>query len=158
MIEPNKPNKLPSKIKWYILVKLILILLLMSFPFYLLNKELGRTILMFLLFFPGLLVFVYLWLYYNLLTFIVENEKITINSGIIIKRSKSIPFNQVQNVDIVRGLLHRLFGLCKINIWTSSVGQIQFSKKEATRRPDGTLDINTSDGKWLKNFILSKHS
>ena len=156
MIESNKPNKLPSKFKLYILVKLILLLLLMSSPFFLFNKKVGGTVFMFLLFFPGLFAFVYLWLYYHLLTFIVENDKITINSGVIIKHSKSIPFNQVQNVDIAKGLLHRLFGLCKVNIWTSSVGQIQFYKKETTRRPDGTLDILSADGEWLKDFILSR--
>jgi len=157
-MELNKSNKLPPKLKWYILVKLLLIIFVPSFVLYMINTDLGKSFFIFLFFFPVLPVFLYLWLYYSVFSFVVENDKITMNSGIIIKRSKSIPFNQVQNVDIVRGLLQRVFGLCRVNIWTSSVGQIQFSKKEATRRPDGTLDINAPDGEWLKNFILTKHS
>lgn len=158
MVELNKTNKLPSKLKWYILVRLILIIFVPSFLLYLLNKDLGKSIFVFLFFFPVLPAFLYFWLYYNILNFVVDNDKITINSGILIKRSKSIPFNQVQNVDIVRGLLQRIFGLCKVNIWTSSVGQIRFHEKETIRRPDGILDIYATDGEWLKNFILNKHS
>ncbi len=155
MINLNTPNILP--IKSIIFYKLAQIIPLSFLLFILFGKKLFFIPFFFIVFIvlPGCIL---IYLKLKFINFIVENDKITINSGILIKRSKSIPFNQVQNVDIVRGLLHRVFGLCRVNIWTSSVGQIQFHEKKTIRRPDCTLDINATDGEWLKNFILSKHS
>lgn len=159
MIELNTPNKLPPKVKWYNLTKIILLILVASFPFLLINK--GAWFLgffLFFVFFVGLPAFVYFLLCYKFLTFIVENDRITINSGIIIKRSKSIPFDKIQNVDNVRGILARLFGISEVNIWTSSPEQIQVYQKETVHKPAGSLELNVADGERLKNFILSKRS
>jgi uncharacterized membrane protein YdbT with pleckstrin-like domain len=103
-------------------------------------------------------VFVYFLLYYKFLSFVVENDKITINSGIIIKRSNSILFDKVQNVENVRGVLARLFGISKVSIWTSSPEQIRVYHKETIYKPAGRLELTITDGGWLKNFILGKHA
>ena len=158
MIELGKPNKIPGKVKWYILTYILLLLLIPSLFFSVFSKSFGVSLFSFLAFFVGLPTFLYLSIYYSRLIFIVENDKITINSGVIIRRSKSIPFDKVQNVENVGGILLRLFGLSRVNIWTSSPEQIQVNKKETTYRPDGRLELNTPDAEWLKNFILSKHS
>lgn len=158
MIELGKPNKIPGKVKWYILTYILLLLFIPSLFFSVFSKSFGISLFSFLAVFAGLPMFLYLLIYYSRLTFIVENDRITINSGIIIKRSKSIPFDKVQNVENVGGLLLRMFGLSRVNIWTSSPEQIQVHKKETTHKPDGRLELNTSDAEWLKNFILSKHS
>jgi len=158
MIELGKQNKIPVKIKWYILTYILLLILLPSLLFSVFGKNFGVSLFSFLAIFVGLPIFIYLSIYYSRLTFVVENDRITINSGIIIKRSKSIPFDKVQNVENVGGLLLRMFGLSRVNIWTSSPEQIQVHKKETTHKPDGRLELNTSDAEWLKNFILSKHS
>ena len=162
MIELNKLNKIPGKVKWYFLVKLIVITLVPSLVpslvLVLVSKDFGRAMFMFFLFFVDLPIFIYLAIYYSILTFIVENDRITINSGVIFKRSKSIPFDKVQNVENVGGPLIRLFNLSKVNIWTSSPEQIQVHKKETEHEPDGRLELDSSDAEWFKNFILSKHS
>jgi membrane protein YdbS with pleckstrin-like domain len=149
MINLNTPNQLPSKIRWYWLTKILLLLSpsLLFFPVFLI-----------LVIFLGLPLFLYLLLFYNSFTFIAEENKITINSGVVVKRSKSIPFSIIQNVENVRGLLHRVFGLSRVDIWTSSPEQIKAYKGSTTHKPDGSLDLIVEDGEWLKNFILNKSS
>jgi hypothetical protein len=164
MINLNTPNKLPSKIRWYWLTKIIILIFLISFlfslAFSLINKNILSTLFIILIIFISFPVFSYLLLllYYNSLTFVVEDTKITINSGVIIKHSKSIPFNIIQNVENVRGILHRIFGISRVKIWTASPEQIQAYKGSTTHKPDGILDLTVEDGNWLKNFILEKHS
>jgi len=149
MINPNTPTQLPSKVKLYWLTKILLLLLpFLFFP----------PAFLILVIFLGLPVSLYLLLYYNSFTFIIEDTKITINSGVVIKRSKSIPFNIIQNVENVRGIFHRIFGLSNVNIWTSSPEQIKAYKGSTVHKPDGSLDLLIDDGEWLKNFILAKRS
>lgn len=149
MINPNTPTQLPSKVKLYWLSKIILLLLpFLFFP----------PAFLIIVIFLGLPASLYLLLYYNSFTFIIEDTKITINSGVVIKRSKSIPFNIIQNVENVRGIFHRIFGLSNINIWTSSPEQIKAYKGSTVHKPDGSLDLLIDDGEWLKNFILNRRS
>jgi len=158
MINQNTPTKLPSVVKWYVLTKIILLFFTISLPFLVFNKGVWYGVFISLLIFIGLPVFVYFLLYFKFLTFVVENDKITINSGVIIKRSNSISFDKVQNVENVRGVLARLFGLSKVSIWTSSPEQIKVYRKETIHKPAGSLELMVADGEWLKGFILSKHS
>jgi len=154
MINLNISNKLPASIKWYWLAKIFLLIFIISLPIFIFWK----LIFLILLIFIGLPIFLYLLLYYNSFSFIINDNKITINSGVIIKNSKSIPFSTIQNVENVRRILHRVYGLSKVNIWTSSPEQIRAYKGSTTHKPDGSLDLTSEDGDWLKNFILGKRS
>ena len=154
MINLNTPTKLPSKIKIYWLVKVIILVFIISLPIFIF----WRPIIWILIIFIGLPLYFYLLLFYNSFNFIVEDNKITLNSGVIIKKSKSIPYAIIQNIENVRGLLHRIFGLSRVNIWTSSPEQIKAYKGSTTHKPDGDLDLIIDDGEWLKNFILDKKS
>lgn len=162
MINLNTPTKLPSKIRWYWLTKIIILIVLFSFifslPFLFFSKSAFGDLFKFSLIFIGIPIFLYLLLYYNSFSFLVEDTKITINSGVVIKHSKSIPFNIIQNVENIRGILHRLFNISKVNIWTSSPEQIKAYRGSTAHKPDGSLDLLVEDGDWLKNFILGKRS
>ena len=111
-----------------------------------------------LIIFLGLPIYIYLWIDYNRTTFVVEDNKITLNWGIIEKYSKSVAFNNVQNITNARGILSQFLGLSKVNIWTSSPSQIEIRGKESENRPELFLQLEYSDGEWLKNFILDKRS
>jgi uncharacterized membrane protein YdbT with pleckstrin-like domain len=56
------------------------------------------------------------WKYYK---FEVGPEKITITRGVIGKRVANIPYERVQNVNIFRGVLDRIFGLYSVQIETA---------------------------------------
>ncbi len=158
MINLNTPNKLPPIVKWYILTEIVLIVFAISLPVLFFSKGVWLLVFSLCLVFIGLPAFVYFLLYFKFLTFTVENDKITINSGVIIKRSNSISFDKVQNVENIRGVLARLFGISKVSIWTSSPEQIKVYRKETIHKPTGVLELTVADGEWLKNFILGKHT
>jgi len=157
MINLNISNELPKKLKWYALIKVVLGVFLVSFPFLLFNSDVWFSVFMILIF-VSMPVFLYTLFYYSFISFVVEKNKLTINSGIIIKKSKSIAFDKVQNISNVRGLLCRLFGLSLFKIWTASPSQIKIGNEKTEIRPDGALWLDYSDSEWLRNFILDKHS
>jgi len=67
------------------------------------------------------LLFSYIWasLYWNNYKFDIGPEKITITRGIIGKRIVNIPYERVQNVNIFRGVLERIYGIYSIEIETA---------------------------------------
>ena len=64
-----------------------------------------------------ILVFVQ-WLSWSRFRYGVGAHEIAIESGVLSRNRRSIPFDRVQDVDIERGPLHRLFGLAKVRIET----------------------------------------
>ena len=67
------------------------------------------------------LIVAYGWacLYWNNYRFEVGPEKITITRGVIGKRVVNIPYERVQNVNIWRGVLDRIFGVYAVQIETA---------------------------------------
>ena len=80
----------------------------------------------------------------------VTNNEITISTGILLRRFKSVSFDQVQDIDITVGILKSIFGLGDINIWTASQSQTG----NGLPKSDGALTLGSKDAEWLKNFIL----
>lgn len=58
------------------------------------------------------------WLSWSRFSYGVGSREIVIESGILSRNRRSIPFDRVQDVDIERGPLARLFGLAKVRIET----------------------------------------
>jgi putative membrane protein len=50
-------------------------------------------------------------------------REILIESGLLSRNRRSIPFDRIQDLDIERGPLHRLFGLAKVRIETGAGGK-----------------------------------
>lgn len=150
MISANNYYKLPSGYLWYFFYKKCLIIFFYSFLYYLfffafieasfLDVLFGFFILFAL---PGI---IWLNLYNKSFSFIVKNNEITINSGIIHKKSKTLLFQSVQTVNIETSLSKKLFGLSELEIWTASPAQ---SRGEA----DVTLILETKDAEQLKDII-----
>lgn len=63
---------------------------------------------------------------YNNFMFEIDETGLTIQSGVINKSQVSLPFDQVQNVNIERTLMDRLLGLSKVSIETagSALGNV----------------------------------
>lgn len=163
MIKINNLTKLPKEVKLYWLFKIIL---LMVFPFLFslvsLLVILKLKFLFLLVIFLGFFLFIVLpivfllLLYYKFFSFLLEEDKITINYGLVVKHSKSIPFQTIQKVENVRGILDSFFGLSKVNIWTASPEQINVYEGTSGHKPEASLFLLIKDGEWLKNFILRK--
>lgn len=63
------------------------------------------------------------WLAWRRFRYGVGQAEIVIESGILNRNRRSIPFDRVQDVDIERSFLARLFGLAKVRIETGAGGK-----------------------------------
>lgn len=108
MINLNTKEKMPGKIKAYYFVKLILFIFLFSLVFMPLGSKVWTPVFWLMAIFIGLPIYLILLVAYSAFNFILEEGKITLNSGVIVKRSKAIAFDKVQNVESVSGILRRM--------------------------------------------------
>jgi putative membrane protein len=63
------------------------------------------------------------WLCWRRFQYGVGASEVLIESGLFSRNRRSIPFERIQDLDIERGPLHRLFGLAKIKIETGAGGK-----------------------------------
>ncbi len=66
---------------------------------------------------------------YHFYKFELTDSEYKAERGIIWKRYISIPYERIQNVDIYRGVLNRLFGLSDLNIQTAGYGAVGMAGK-----------------------------
>jgi membrane protein YdbS with pleckstrin-like domain len=155
----NTELKLLSKLKWLALAQLLLLSFVISFVIALFGG--GSAGVGFFTFFFVLIVLP-LWLYkivaFNRVSFTVTDGTLTINSGILIRRSNAISFAQIQNISNTKGPLAAMFNLAELNVWTASPAQIRVRKDRTEHRPTGMLWLETGNAEWLKNFILEKRA
>lgn len=98
-------------------------------------------------------------LVYNHFHFAVEEEGFRIDYGIVNKRHVTIPFRQVQNVNITRTLIDRFLGIGKLEI--ESAGSSHIQKRDivgGTRsKAEGFLPgLTMGDAEHLHDLILQK--
>ncbi|HEY4509736.1 hypothetical protein A2963_04920 [Candidatus Roizmanbacteria bacterium RIFCSPLOWO2_01_FULL_40_13] len=156
MLPLNIPNKLPKSLKWYVLTQLVLLFFVLSLFGIFFDKNAWFAVFYFALLFLGLPIWIYVMISNKFISFVITENTITINSGIVFKRSNTIAFDQVQNADNSRGPLSTFFGLSKLSIWTASPSQMHIEKGRSENKPEGTLWLRTVDADELKDFILSK--
>lgn len=59
------------------------------------------------------------WLMYRSYSYELCENAFKRESGVIIRRSTTIPYERIQNVDIIRGLFSRMIGLSDIHVQTA---------------------------------------
>lgn len=89
------------------------------------------------------------WSYENY-KYELQKEGIYIERGIIWKRYISIPYERVQNVDVIRGPLARMFSLSDLQIQTAGAGVVIGEGK--------IPGITVEEANKLREEILSKVS
>ncbi len=67
------------------------------------------------------LVFMHYWLF----RYAVRPSEIVIESGVLNRRTRNIPLERIQNVEIEQPLLARLFGAAKVKIETGGSGEVE---------------------------------
>lgn len=151
MINLGEVNHLPSKVVWYqvssIVIVIFLISLFISFKFF-------WPVFITLIVIIALPVLLMCFINYKFFSFVVENDKITTKSGMLSRNTKTIPFSRVQTVDSKQGLWMRLFNLSIVKIWTASPQQVNNTKSNS--KPDMAMVLANEDVEQLKNIILGK--
>jgi putative membrane protein len=88
------------------------------------------------------------WLAWRSFRYGVGEREIVIESGILSRNRRSIPFDRVQDVDIERGPLARAFGLAKVRIETGAGG-----------KDEGVLDsITVAEADRLRGAVRAWHA
>jgi membrane protein YdbS with pleckstrin-like domain len=83
-------------------------------------------------------------------SFILTDQSVTIDSGILVQKSRVIRFDRIQDVEARRSALHMLLGLKSVAIWTASLDQIRGN----SRRPDGLIVLEAASADWLADFLI----
>jgi len=92
------------------------------------------------------------WLSYISLQFTLGENAISITKGILSKREISIPYRQIQNIDIEQSFNHKMMGVSKLVILTAGN-----DNNDTEGEAEGVFHIIQSDiaGK-IKEYILEK--
>lgn len=157
MLKPGEKNIQPAGAGWYRIIKTVLILTALTLPVLIVG---GLPVWLpfwnSLMFVFALPLSIYLFLENKSVSFIIDNSKIEITSGIVIKKSRSIPFNAIQNIEVQRRILANLLGVWVVVIWTSSPGQVNYRDRKDIRRPDGLLVLSKENAKALNDVIFTR--
>jgi membrane protein YdbS with pleckstrin-like domain len=70
----------------------------------------------------GIFLLIYTDLLYSSYTFLLTDDMIIIEKGVIWKRKNAIPYSRVQNVNITHNPLERILGIATVHIHTAGMG------------------------------------
>ncbi len=124
----NLSNKV--KLVWFIKGVIITAVLLLFFgtPFILVLRPLYFTLgVVIAAGFILLLISVWIIMFYNRYTYLINDDGVEIRRGILWKKDVTIPYNRIQNIDIDRGPIEQLVGIYKMNIFTAGTGSLSSS-------------------------------
>lgn len=143
-MEKNKLYQQPKEVLSFLNTKLFLIFI----------AFLPITIFLFIITIP---FFIIMWIHLNLdfknTSFSVSDQELTYNYGIIVKHSKNIMLDQIQNINIGQGILEKQFKIKSISIWTSSHNQIHSDGKNIQINPSAFLRLKDSDADSFKLLL-----
>ena len=78
----------------------------------------------------------------------LEEDEIVVRSGLLSRRERRVPYDRIQNIDLVRNPLHRLFGVAVARLETASGG-----------RPEAILDALSMEAiSELRRHALARKS
>ncbi|HEX2763257.1 MAG TPA: PH domain-containing protein [Allosphingosinicella sp.] len=88
------------------------------------------------------------WLAWRRFRYVVGASEIVVESGIFSRNRRTIPFDRVQDVDIERTFLARVFGLARVRIETGAGG-----------RDEGLLDsVTLAEAQRLREIVRAFHA
>ena len=102
-----------------------------------------------ILYLLGALVLTGVVLNYKWFSFLLTDKSISIDSGVVFRRSCTIRFDRIQDVDVLRNPLHLLLGLKSVAIWTASLDQ----RIANSSRPDGLIVLEADTADWLRDYL-----
>lgn len=81
-------------------------------------------------------------------------SNLKIESGIIWKKYSNIPYERVQNVDITRGVIARIFGFSTVNIQTAG-----YSYNNRRGWSEGYIPaVTMEEAEQIRNFLMKRIS
>jgi membrane protein YdbS with pleckstrin-like domain len=156
-------DKLHPGAKWMFRIQtyfgLIILLIFIAFPIHVKFALSGYSSFIIYLV-PILLIYIVIaeifihWAYNNW-QYELTQDSLKIEKGVIIKKYKSIPYERVQNVDITRGIIARIFGFSTIDIQTA--GYSAYAAKGGVGQSEGHLPaLSIDQAERIRDFLMKK--
>ncbi|MBQ6569627.1 MAG: PH domain-containing protein [Clostridia bacterium] len=89
------------------------------------------------------------WRYYYISA---DDENLTIEKGIFLKKKQIVPFEKINTVDAHRNILHQVAKVCRLKIDTGAVGA------RSSSIPEVMIVLDDATAERLRNFILAHSS
>lgn len=157
MLDINQPNTLPFSVQLFAFFVVVSKVFLFSLLFVIGGRDTWVGMFWFLQIIFALPLGLYSVLQVRSVSFLFDNNTITIHSGIFSKNSIVIPYNKLESISVTQGVLKRVFGLASLQLWTASPSQLNFSSKgKNDHNPDGLLILPVIQAEALKNFFSSQ--
>ena len=175
MIQTGIQTRLSSKVIWYRLVGAIIFVVILAIllkfiagmgsihatingaPTTINTGSMGPFITIGIPLALFVLIVLYNILYYNMYSFVLDSDKISVTSGVVFSSTKTVDFKTIQNISSQRGPLLMLFGLEILQGFTSSPGQLVITgnrgQSNASYRPDISIPLISDDAEQLRNQI-----
>lgn len=151
-------KNLDPKSMWVFRFQAYIVLALLLFWAFLATSVRGSSALLVLLVIIILIGEIYARLAYNFWKYDLTKSEIKIENGIIWKTYKSVPYQRVQNVDINRGILARIFGFSAVAVQTAgysgSGGRGIFGGAMGAEAYFPGVSVN--DAEKIRKLLLSK--
>ncbi len=107
---------------------------------------------------------IYARMSYNRFLYEITNEGVKIEQGIIWKKYTSIPYERVQNVEVKRGIIARMFGFSTVEIETAGQSGMNsgfrvrwVGKRRQEYKSEGHLPgVSIEDAENIRVFVMKK--
>lgn len=102
-----------------------------------------------------ILVEIYARMSYNRWKYEFTHTNLKLERGIIWKRYSNVPYERVQNVDINRGIIARIFGFSTVNIQTAG---LSYGGRHGTGAEGHIPAVEIERAEQIRDFLMKKIS
>jgi membrane protein YdbS with pleckstrin-like domain len=95
---------------------------------------------------------------YNRWFYEFTKDGLKIERGIIWKKYSNIPYERIQNVDVTRGIIARIFGFSTLNIQTAGYGGMMYRRGfGGMAQSEGYIPaVGVKDAEKIRDFLMKK--
>ncbi len=119
--------------------------------------NIGQATVAIVVVFSGLLgiTFIRAYIYYRSYGYEIDHNTLRVRKGVLSIHEAAVPFEKIENVDIFRGILHRMLGLSSIYIQTAGYSE---STEAVFERHPGFVSEAGIDGVSVEEAEKIRHS
>jgi len=131
-LRPEKEQKTLWFIGWAVPTIIGVMVLLILLVFIPRSEEAWLVFLILLIALMTVMGLILLWIpaFYKSLEYVINSDCIKVKKGVFWKKSVTVPFMKITNVDVIQGPLQRTFNIGTINVQTAGAGGPQGAKAE----------------------------
>lgn len=131
-LRPEKEQKTLWFIGWAVPTVIGVMVLLILLVFIPRSEEAWLVFLILLIALMTVTGLILLWIpaFYKSLEYVINSDCVKMKKGVFWKKSVTVPFMKITNVDVIQGPLQRTFNIGTINVQTAGAGGPQGAKAE----------------------------